>query len=276
MKSASSYGARVSGVLTVLLIVLLFLPVFRWLAGEWLHNEYYSHGPLTLLISVFFSWRILSRQPKTPDNRGLILFGIGIVLYLAALYYRAFYVAALLMIIVLSGIVWTFWGKDGLRRMAFPLLFLIFMIPLPFVEASSLPLSLLTGGISTKLMQSLGMDVSVQGAAISLPSVDLVVGAQCSGVRSIISLFTLYTLFVYIVDGSWARKLFLLLLSIPAAMAGNVLRVSSLLLVANQWGADAGFDYYHKYSGFVFFFFVGVLLLLMAKLLKCNQIRADI
>jgi exosortase len=180
------------------------------------------------------------------------------------------------MMVTVAGAVAAYWGWAGLKKVLFPLAWLIFMIPFPFVEASSLPLSLFTGQIATRLMQLAGLDVRVQGAAVSLPGAQLVVGAQCSGVRSIITLLALAAIFTYIVQGSWWRKALLFLAIIPIAIIGNIFRVSSLLLVANQWGAQAGFTYYHDYSGFVFFALAFSLMLLMARFLRCHTIRNDL
>jgi len=270
---------KTSWLLTALIVLMgaaLLLPLGRWLLNEWWSNDYYSHGFLVPLVSGFFAWRIIPRLESSPDNRGLILVGLGTAAYLYFLYVRAFHLAALAMIIMLAGLAWTYWGWMGLKKLAFPLAFLIFMTPFPFVEASSLPLSLFTGQLSTRLMQALGMNVTVQGAAVTLPNANLVVGAQCSGVRSIISLFALAAVYVYIVAGSWPRKTLLLLAVIPIAVLGNIFRVSSLLWVADRWGADAGFTYYHDYSGFAFFAFSFILLILTARLLGCHKIRNDL
>ena len=262
--------------LMLLLAAILLAPMGRWLAGEWWSNDYYSHGVLVPLVSGFFAWRILPRLERKPDDRGLALVGLGALVYVVMLYQRAFHLAALGMILMLAGVVWTYWGWAGLKKMAFPLGFLIFMIPFPFVEASSLPLSLLTGQIATRIMQFAGLDVTVQGAAVTLPHAHLVVGAQCSGVRSIITLFALAAVFAYVVEGSVFRKTLLFLSVIPIAVLGNILRVSSLLWVADHWGADAGFTYYHDYSGFLFFGISFALLLLLARFLRCSTIRSDL
>ena len=272
-------STRTNWLLIGLIILLggaLLAPLGRWLAGEWWGNDYYSHGLLVPLISGFFAWRIISRLAHRPDNWGLAVVGLGAAIYLLALYQRAFHIAALGMIVLLAGVVWTYWGWAGLKKMAFPLAFLIFMIPFPFVEASSLPLSLITGQIATRIMQVAGLDVTVQGAAVTLPNVNLVVGAQCSGVRSIITLFALAAIFAYIVEGSWQRKLLLFVAVIPIAVLGNIFRVSSLIWVAHRWGADAAFTFYHDYSGFIFFGFAFILLILFARLLGCNKIRSDL
>ena len=262
--------------LIALLMAVLLAPVSRWLLSEWWSNDYYSHGLLVPLVSGFFAWRIMPRLARQPDDRGLLLVGVSALGYVAMLYSRSFHFAALAMILLLAGVIWTYWGWPGLKKMLFPLGFLIFMIPFPFVEVSSLPLSLLTGQIATRLMQAAGLNVTVQGAAVSLPHANLVVGAQCSGVRSIVTLFTLAAIYAYLVQGALMRKLILFLAVLPIAVLGNLFRVSSLLGVANRWGVEAGFTYYHDYSGFVFFGIAFALLILFAQLLGCSKIRNDL
>ena len=251
-------------------------PTLRWLANEWWSNDYYSHGVLVPLVSGFFIWRLRPRIERRPSNLGLLLLVVALAVYLAALFQRAFFVASLCLIAVIAGLVWYFWGGDALRRLAFPLGFLAFMVPLPFVEASSLPMALFTGHISTWVLQALGMNVIVQGTAVSLPGVDLVVGAQCSGLRSIVALFTLVAVFGYVLVGSWPRRLLLMLSAIPLAILGNMLRVSSLIWVADRWGVQAGFAFYHDYSGIVFFLFAFAGLILCARWLGCREIRNDL
>ncbi len=275
MLHASTNITRLLTALILLMGAVLLLPLWRWLLLEWWSNDYYSHGLLVPWISGFFAWRIIPHLERKPEDRGLALVVIGVTVYLVFLYFRAFYLAALGMILLFAGMIWTYWGFAGLKKLAFPLAFLIFMIPFPFVEASSLPLSLLTGQLATRLMQGFGLDVTVQGAAVTLPNANLIVGAQCSGVRSIITLFTLAAVFTYLVEGQWLRKLLLFFAVIPIAILGNIVRVSSLLWVANRWGADAGFTYYHDYSGFVFFAFSFLLFILLAQILGCNKIRSE-
>jgi len=256
--------------------LLVLLPTLRWLAYEWWSNDYYSHGVLVPLVSAFFAWRLLPRVERRPSNLGLFLLIAALAVYLVALFERAFFLAALGMIALFAGVVFYLWGAAALRRLAFPLAFLVFMVPLPFIEASSLPMAQFTGGVSGAVVQALGMDVIVEGMAVTLPNANLVVGAQCSGLRSIVALLTLVAVFAYVVEGSWPRKLLLALMAVPIAILGNVLRVSSLLWVADRWGVEAGFTYYHDYSGIVFFLFAFACLILFARLLGCREIRSDL
>lgn len=262
-------------------LLALFFPAFRWLASEWLGNDYYSHGPLVPLISGVLAWRLWGNWPRRTTRgqgaaAGLIPAGLGLGLYLFALLERAYFAASLAIIPVIAGLVWFLLGLAALRRLWFPIAFLFFMIPLPFVEPLSVPLAQFTGGIAAGVVRLFGVPLSVNGAQVTLPNASLVVGAQCSGLRSIVTLLTLVALVVFVVDGTpWAKTL-LALSSIPIAVLGNTLRVASLLGVANVWGADAGFTYYHDYSGIFFFASALGLLLLFSWLLRCREIREDI
>ena len=270
-----------SAVLIGILLLALFYPTFKWLFGEWLGNDYYSHGPLVPLISAFLAWRLWVKWPAEkrrikPATIGLLPLSVGLIAYLYALLQRAYFVASLAMIVIIAGLVWYLLGTAALRRFAFPIGFLLFMVPLPFVEPLSVPLALVTGAVSAAIVRLFGVPITVNGAQISLPNAELVVGAQCSGLRSIVTLMTLVALVVFLVEGPWWKKLLLALSSIVIAAFGNVMRVASLLVVANIWGADAAFKYYHDYSGIVFFLSALALLLLFSWVLGCREIRDDI
>ena len=270
-----------SAVLIGILLLALFYPTLKWLFGEWLGNDYYSHGPLVPLISAFLAWRLWVKWPAEqrrikPATIGLLPLSIGLIAYLYALLQRAYFVASLAMIVIIAGLVWYLLGTAALRRFAFPIGFLLFMVPLPFVEPLSVPLAQVTGAVSAAIVRLFGVPITVNGAQISLPNAELVVGAQCSGLRSIVTLMTLVALVVFLVEGPWWKKLLLALSSLIIAAFGNIMRVASLLVVANTWGADAAFKYYHDYSGMVFFLSALALLLLFSWVLGCREIRDDI
>ena len=264
-----------------ILLLALFYPTLKWLLGEWLGNDYYSHGPLVPLISAFLAWRLWVKWPAEqrqikPAAIGLLPLSVGLIAYLYALLQRAYFVASLAMIVIIAGLVWYLLGTAALRRFAFPIGFLLFMVPLPFVEPLSVPLAQVTGAVSAAIVRLFGVPITVNGAQISLPNAELVVGAQCSGLRSIVTLMTLVALVIFLVEGPWWKKLLLALSSIIIAAFGNIMRVASLLVVANIWGADAAFKYYHDYSGMVFFLSALALLLLFSWVLGCREIRDDI
>jgi exosortase len=264
-----------------ILLLALFYPTLKWLVGEWLGNDYYSHGPLVPLISAFLAWRLWVKWPPKqrqikPTTLGLLPLSIALIAYLYALLQRAYFAASVAMILIIAGLVWYLLGTAALRRFAFPIGFLLFMVPLPFVEPLSVPLAQLTGVVSAAIVRLFGVPIVVNGAQITLPRAELVVGAQCSGLRSIVTLMTLVALVIFLLEGAWWKKLLLALSSIAIAGFGNVIRVASLLVVANIWGTDAAFKYYHDYSGIVFFLSALALLLSFSWVLGCREIRDDI
>jgi len=263
--------------LIVVLLGGLYFTTFRWLGHEWWTNDYYSHGPLVVLISAFLAWRrrdALKRQ--SPAMWGVLLMGFGLALHIAGLTTKAMYLSALSLPLLLAGLLVFLLGPIAARQMAFPLAFLWLAVPLPFVEAASLPLQTITASVSTAAAQLLGIQAEVQGAQVTLSSCSLRVGAACSGLRSIVALLTLDVLFVYIIQGKWWAKVLLIALAVPIAIAANFIRVTALLVIADTWGREAGLHYFHDYSSPVLFVVAFLLLILLSWVLKCREIRSDI
>ncbi len=274
-----------------LFIALIFVAAtwttWRWLWGEWMSNEYYSHGTLILPVALYLAWRRvrnvtsndatgIEQQTAKGKIKGLLLLGGALVLYLFFVSYKAYYLSAFALIFMIAGVVWTLFGLSWLRMLAFPIGYLLLMVPLPFIERITLPLALFTGLCSTALVKFFGLELTVTGNAIELPNADLVIGAQCSGINSMITLIALTALCAYILKGPWWGRTLLVLLAVPIAMLGNILRVSNLLIVARYWGADAAFRFYHDYSGIVFFLVVLLLLVPVTRVLQCKTLRLDV
>jgi len=274
-------GAYISTFLVPLLSGLAWLlvgyPVLRWLWIQWFSNDYYSHGVLVFPVALFLFWRLWPRQtPWEGSDLGLIALGGTVVLYVWASGQHAEYLAAAAWIAMGAALVWGLAGLATLRRVWFPFLFALLAVPLPFVEAASLPLSQVTGTWSALIVRALGVPVIINGSQITLPNANLVVGAQCSGLRSMVSLFTLSALFAFIVSGPLWGRVILLLSALPVALVGNLARVISLLVVAYRWGPDVGFTFYHDYSGYVFFITAFGVLVLLARGVRCGDIRSDL
>ena len=280
--TSSNLRVLVAPLLALAALFLLTWPVWRWLWGEWMGNEYYSHGILIppivayLVYQRFRNDKALHWSPGQGSNWGLVLIALGLVAYLWFFNQRAFYLAAFATILMLGGLVWTLGGNDVAKRLIFPVAYLSLMVPLPFIDRATLPLAMFTGICAGGLTRFLGLDVEIIGNAVKLPNADLLIGAQCSGVNSLIALTALMLLVAYLVSGPTWGRLALVLLAAPLAILGNILRVASLLFVARQWGAQAGFVFYHDYSGLAFFVVVLALMLPLTRLLRCNGLRAEV
>ena len=265
---------------------ILTWPAWQWLWREWMSNEYYSHGVLIPLVTIFLAVQRI-RNDKNIDWQkpketilanilSIVLIAASLLLFLYFLDDKAFYLASMAMILLVAGLVWTFGGNPIIRVLIFPIAYLFLMIPLPFIERSTLPLAMFTGVCSGGLVQFLGLDVTIVGNSVTLPNANLVIGAQCSGVNSLIALFALMLLVAYLFNGSLWSRVALVLLSIPIAVLGNILRVSSLLFIARLYGAEAAFIFYHDYSGPVFFILVLLLMWPLTRLLQLGNLRTEV
>lgn len=260
------------------LFVAMAWPVYRWVWHEWWHNDYYSHGPLVLLIAAALVWRLWPASPPTSpaDRYGGWLLAATAGLYVWLYLSKAFYLAALSSILVLAGLLWLFGGLSLLRRLLFPLLLLALTVPLPVIERLTLPLALWTGVSSGAVANWFGAGVSITGVAVTLPNASLTIGAQCSGINSMLSLLTITLLAAFLFQGPRWGRLALVAAAIPLAALGNMFRVVSLLTVARHYGIDAAFQFYHDYSGPIFFALALLLLAPLLRVFQCKTVRPGI
>lgn len=270
------------------LFFLLTWPVWQWLWHEWMSNEYYSHGILIPPVALFLAiQRIrLNRAGPAPEQPvehsvpmgvwGWLWLITSLGSYLFFLYNRAYYLAAFATIALLVGLVWLYGGRHLLRLWLFPLGYLTLMVPLPLIEHATYPLAIFAGLCGGGLVRWLGMELSIVGNAVTLPNADLVIGAQCSGINSLIALTALMVLAAYLLDGALWGRILLVLLAAPLAILGNILRIASLLFIAKNYGVDAAFTYYHDYSGILFFVSVLLLLVPLTRLLQIDKMRLDV
>jgi len=278
----SGIGAWLLPALAGLAFLVLTFPTWRWLWAEWMANEYYSHGLLIPPVTAFLIWQRIRHdsefkwQPNTGVIGGAVMLLVTTGIYLLCLQQRANYLAAFSMIGMIGSLVWLSGGPGAALRLIFPIAFLGFMVPLPQIDRVTLPLAMFTGVCSGGLVRLLGLDVTIVGNAVTLPNANLVIGAQCSGVNSLIALTALLTLLAYVVQGpAWAR-LALVLMAAPLALLGNILRVASLLYVAREWGAEAAFTFYHDYSAIIFFLGVIALLRPLTRMLGIAELRPSV
>jgi exosortase len=246
----------IGGVVILGLVALLFASTFSWLAYNWLNNSYYSHGFLVPLVSGFFLWRrreAFAPQNRKPSNAGLLVLGVSLVAFLVAQVWQAYHLSALAFILLLVGLSLYFLGERSTRRIAFPLGFLLFMIPVPFINRVSPALESFTATVSTSIVGLLSIPAVNQGSRIQLQGSSFVVGAACSGLNSMVALATLVVIFVFVVEGSYRAKIVLLAMAVPIAIVANTFRVSSLLTIAHVFGPEVGMKYFHDYSSPVLF-----------------------
>lgn len=260
------------GVLAVLL-GLLYLPVIPPMVVQWWRDPNYSHGFLIPLVSLFLVWRrreALRDLPKVPSDWGLPVMVVGISTLTVGILGAELFTTRSSMIAVISGIVIYLGGWRMFRALLFPIAYLIFMVPLPFLvfNAVAFPLQLLAAKVAQASLQVLGIPVLREGNVIHLPGVSLEVVDACSGIRSLMSLAALGTLFAYFTQRPLWKRAVLVLSTVPIAVATNALRVSGTGLLAYRFGGKAAEGFFHEFSGLVIFGSAFLLLFLEGTILR--------
>jgi exosortase len=262
------------------LLILLLYPAFVWLVRSWLSNPYYSHGflipPLVALLA-WRQWRHLAAEPRQGETWiGLLVTVASLAIVIWAMRWQNYAVAALSLVGLLAGVLLYLEGWQRLRHWLFPILFLALMVPLPFVDLASPWLESFTARWATVLARLVGIAAVQQGGEITLPNTAITVGAPCSGLRSLVAMVTVAVGWIYLVEGRWYAKAFMLVAVVPLVAFSNVLRVAILLVVADLFGEEAALTYYHDWSSPMLFLMALGLLLILGRIVGCSQVRDDI
>ena len=160
------------------------------------------------------------------------------------------------LIPVVAGALWAVGGTAALRRFAFPILFLAFLVPIPgfLVEMATGPLKQFVSAVVATLLSALGYAVERSGVVLDMGGHQMLVADACSGMNSIVSLTALTLIYTHLTGPSKPRRWLVLLASVvPIAIAANVVRVLFLVLVAYHFGDDAAQGAVHTAAGLLVF-----------------------
>jgi exosortase len=239
------------------LLAGLYYSVVPAMVSIWWNDPGYSHGLLIPPLALYIAWlrrEEVFAQPAASDGRGLWLVAAACLVYLLGRLGAEFFLMRVSMVLVLGGLVWTFWGARRLQKLAFPLILLLTMVPLPAVlyNRMAAPLQLFASGVATGALQLIGIPVFQDGNIIHLSHSSLGVAEACSGLRSISSLSVLALVLGYLLNPRLGARVALFLLAIPTAIAVNVLRIVGTALVAEQ-DPHLAEGFYHSFSGWLVF-----------------------
>jgi len=243
--------------LVVGLIVALYGHVFAELARDWWSDPNASHGLLVPPLAAYIAWkrrRLTLAAPAELDWRGLFWIAGGCLVLLAGKLGAEYFLTRISIVIILTGLVHTFWGKHRLRTLAFPLLLLATMVPLPVIVFNALaqPLQLFASQTSTRIAQFFGTSVYQDGNIIQLASTTLGVEEACSGLRSLAALIVMALLVGFLQCTRPVTRVILLALSLPIALLVNVIRVAGTAIMADN-DPELAMGFYHTFSGWLVF-----------------------
>ncbi|HEX3152701.1 MAG TPA: exosortase/archaeosortase family protein [Gemmataceae bacterium] len=239
----------------------VYWPTLRELFDTWMTHPEYSHGPLVPVFALFLLYKRNSTAPASPPRPWPIVGYTALVFAIALRFVGSatsfLPLEGLSLILCLGALAALAGGRAALVRFWPPLVFLLFMLPLPYEASRLLGGQLQTIGTiaTTYLLQCFGQPAIAEGNRILIGSVTLNVVEACSGLRMLVTFIAFATAAVFMMDRHWLVKGLVLASAVPIALLTNILRITATGL-AHVWMHDGDdktrlLEFIHDFNGWM-------------------------
>ena len=231
----------------------------------WANDPTYSHGYVVVLFAVWLLWLrrdLLKSGSPTPSVWGiLLLLGASSLHILGSFYYLA-WVERVSVLPALAGLSLLAGGRRAFRWAWLPIVFLLFMVPLPgsVGMAMTMPLKRVATVGSTYLLQVLGFMAVADGNVILLQDHELGVIDACSGLRMLVVFFAVATMVALVVDRPFIVRALLVVSAVPIALAANIIRITLTGVLTETVGSELAHTVYHDLAGWLMMAVAAVIL----------------
>ncbi|MFO1294403.1 MAG: exosortase B [Rubrivivax sp.] len=260
---------------------VMYVPMFLALANSIWASDEQGHGPIILAVSLWLVWRAADEIVRVSRGGAAVSGSLALVaallLFVLGRTQDLLAFEVLSMIAMLAALLLLFCGWSGLRRVWFPLFFLLFMVPLPevIVAAVTSPLKSAVSSVASSLLYAVGYPVGRSGVVLTVGQYQLMVADACAGLNSMFTLEALGMLYMNLMKyTSVPRNTTLAVLLIPIAFVANVIRVLILVLVTYYFGDAAGQGFVHGFAGIVLFLVALGIMLVVDRMLGLYFDRA--
>ena len=269
----SSRAPLLKSAIIVACLIVLYFRAAQGLFSDWIHMPDFSHGFLIPIVSLYFVYerrKELSVLSPSTAWGGLGLIVLGILLLLLGNLATEYFMMRFSMLVVLGGIILFLLGKEFYKALLFPLVFLIFMIPIPSVlmDRITFPMQLFASKVAARSLYLIGIPVLREGNIMQLANTSLEVAEACSGIRSLISLLALSVVFAYFSQNTTLKRVLLVLSTFPIAIIANAARVTGTGILAHHYGDKVAQGFFHGFSGWILFVVAFVCLFVVGSLLS--------
>jgi exosortase len=256
-------------------IALMYAGMWTGLVAQWSADDNYSHGFFVVPLALYFAWErraAFAAAPVRPGIGGLVVLAGSLLVWAAGTLGSELFLTRVSLLGVVGGAIWFIWGARHARIMAFPVLFLLLMVPLPTIVFNQLafPLQLLASNVGETAITAAGVPVLREGNVLHLPARTLEVAEACSGIRSLVSLLMLAIVLGYFSESRTPARVALALAAVPIAILANAARVAGTGLAAEWLGPAAAEGFFHTFSGWLVF------VIAFAGLLVVQQVLARV
>jgi exosortase len=245
-------------------VVACFKGLAALVVYAWNHDSS-SHILLIPFLSLYLTW--LARKRVFAATCFSVVPGTAAILIGAISYWivtsgrlhlsanEPLSLSALSLVVIWAGAFLLCYGYEALRAGAYPLMFLLLMVPLPDPVLDWMIRGLQQGSteVAYRIFEALGIPVLRQGFLLSVPGVTIEVAQECSSIRSSMALLITCLVAAHLYLRTWWKVVVFVLLSLPLSVVKNGVRIATLTLLSLY--VNPGFlrGNLHRDGGFVFF-----------------------
>lgn len=267
-------------ILLGLAFIILYFPFIKTMINDWDTNANYSHGYLIPFISVWLLYSLkdeIGKIKPQPSYWGLPIIIIACLQLIVAKIGMEYFLQRTSIIILFFGISLFLYGKDITRKISIPIIYLIFMIPIPVIiwNKIAFPLQLFASYLTEYVIKLAGMPILREGNVLTLSTITLEVVDACSGIRSLTTMMALSVPFSFFLPPGKLKKIILFLSSIPIAIFANIVRLTVTAYLSSLYGEKFAQGFLHEFSGMVTFV-LGLIMLFCVKSLLTIKIKENI
>jgi exosortase len=243
-----------AGLAAVVIPTMLYVTTASW------STEQGGHGPIVMAAGLWLIFRqlpaALALAAPPPGRNVALLFVPLLIAYYLARVTQIIEAEGYLMYALVLTVLYSAIGGAAMRKMMFPLFFLLFMFPPPdqIVAAITQPLKIALSQTAISLLYTLGYPIAGAGVTIQIGQYELLVAQACSGLNSMISLSAISLFYVYMRHQSdWRYALLLMTMVLPVAVFANFVRILILILLTYYAGENAAQGFLHDFAGITMF-----------------------
>lgn len=238
-------------------LLVLYVPTYVNLANTLWSTAENAHGPIILIAALWLigrRWHVFA-VPLPDEGSGTLpatlLLAFGLLLYVLGRSQELYLFEVGSQLPVLFASAWLLKGWRVAKSLWFPILFLIFLVPLPgfIVDSLTGPLKQQVSSMVDNILYVFGYPIGRSGVVLTVGDYQLLVADACSGINSMFSLSAMGLLYAHLRGRRGGLHDGLLIASIlPIAFAANIGRVTALVLITYHFGDGVGQGFMHDFA----------------------------
>src|SRR6185436_15232816 len=254
------------------LFLLIFGTTMPALYHDWRTFDTFSHGLLVPFISAYLIWQKKSELLALPIRSspwGATLIFPAVILAIVGAAVGDSFTERVGMVLCVAGLVWTLFGSQIFKHLAFPVAYLFLMIPLPYVVVKEVAyqLRIVDAALAAPVLRMLGVPVYREAYYLHLPDITLEVADLCSGISSVFALLALGAAYVYLLPLRPRWKTLAVISTFPFAAFINLLRIVLTAALAYYVSPAVLGVLVHKMTGTITFFIALFLFIALVEIL---------